>query len=272
MNTTQKQLLTRVFDSYDQMTNMRKRIAVKRRAEREHLFNRFDGLRVNTIDPELNELAEAIKARGHHARVFETPPSEQSPPAVHLVVSRAGEVKEESPEDQNRLTCRPDAGNGRDGGRVVILDSTKGNFGDPIEVGNVSLEALSRRDVANRAIAFAARVIEVRPTGPTAQTVENEDSNMTESPPCQQLTQASLNERRARQVASEHRTAVPATSLAVADRNIHPARSPQRRRPVLRVVYAGSGYPAAIAVADGRREHERRLSLSLTQITRPRCR
>jgi hypothetical protein len=189
MNTTQKQLLTRVFDSYDQMTNMRKLVEQKRYAERERFFNRFDGLRENTIDPELNELAEAIKARGHHAEVCETPRSEQSPPAVHFVVSKAGEVREESPEFQNRLTFWPDAGNGRDGGRVVILDSTKGNFGDPIEVGNVSLEALSRRHVANRAIAFAARVIEVRPMGPTAQTVENEESNMTESPPCQQLTE-----------------------------------------------------------------------------------
>jgi len=54
------------------------------------------------------------------------------------------------------------------------------------------------------------------------------------------------------------RTAVPATSLAVADRSIHPARSPQRHRPVLRVVYARSGYPAVIAAADGRREPVRR--------------
>jgi hypothetical protein len=185
MNTSQKQQLTRVFDSYEQMTNMRKRMEEKRRLEREHLFNRFDGLRVNTIDPELNELAEAIKARGHHAEVCQTPPSEQSPPAVHLVVSRAGEVKEESPEDQNRLTFRPDAGNGRDEGRVVILDSTKGNFGDPIEIGNVSLKVLSRQDVANRAIEFAARVIKVRPTGPT---VENAESNMSEPRPRQQLT------------------------------------------------------------------------------------
>ena len=54
------------------------------------------------------------------------------------------------------------------------------------------------------------------------------------------------------------RTAVPATSLAVADCSIHPTWSPQRHQPVLRVVYAGSGYPAAIAAADGRREHVRR--------------
>ena len=166
MNTSQKQQLTRVFDSYDQMTNMRKLTEEKRRAERERFFNRFDDLREITIDPELNEFAEAIKARGHHAEVCETPRSEQSSPAVHLVVSKAGEVKGESPEDQNRLTFRPDAGNGRDGGSVVILDSTKGNFGDPIEVGNVSLTALSRQDVADRAIEFTARVIKVRPTGP----------------------------------------------------------------------------------------------------------
>ena len=75
-------------------------------------------------------------------------------------------MKEESPADQNRLTFRPDAGNGRDAGSVVILDSTKGNSGDPIEVGNVSLTALSRQDVADRAIEFTARVIKVRPTGP----------------------------------------------------------------------------------------------------------
>jgi len=51
----------------------------------------------------------------------------------------------------------------------------------------------------------------------------------------------------------------------------HPARSPQRDRPVLRVVYARLGYPAVI---------ERRMSprtrapasLSLTQITPPSCR
>jgi hypothetical protein len=48
------------------------------------------------------------------------------------------------------------------------------------------------------------------------------------------------------------RTAVPATSLAVADGSIHPSWSPQRHQPVLRVVYAGSGYPAAISAADGR--------------------
>jgi pimeloyl-ACP methyl ester carboxylesterase len=54
------------------------------------------------------------------------------------------------------------------------------------------------------------------------------------------------------------RTAVPATSLAVADGSIHPTWSPQRHQPVLRFVYAGSGYPAAIAAADGRREHLRR--------------
>jgi pimeloyl-ACP methyl ester carboxylesterase len=54
------------------------------------------------------------------------------------------------------------------------------------------------------------------------------------------------------------RTAVPATSLAVVGGSIHPARSPQRHQPVLRVVYAGSGYPAAIAAADGRREPVRR--------------
>src|ERR1700722_1256485 len=163
MNTAQKQQLTQVFDSYDQMTNMRKLAEEKRRAERERFFNRFDGLRVNTIDPELNEIAEAIKARGHHAEVCETPPSEQSPPAVHLVVSRAEEVKEESPENQNRLTFRPDAGNGRDGGAVVILDSTKGNFGDPIEVGNVSLTALSRQDVADRTNKFAGHELKGRP-------------------------------------------------------------------------------------------------------------
>ena len=166
MNTAQTQQLTRLFDSYDQMTNLRELMVEKRRAEREQFFNRFDCLRENTIDPELNELVEAIKARGHHAAVCETPRSEQSPPAVHLVVSNAREVKEESPEDQNRLTFMPEAGNGRDGGSVVILDSTKGNFGDPIEVGNVSLTALSRQDVADRAIEFAARVIKVRPTGP----------------------------------------------------------------------------------------------------------
>jgi hypothetical protein len=167
MNTAQKQQLTRVFDSYDQTTNMKKQMEVKRRAECERLFNRFDGLRETMIDPELNEVVEAIKARGHHAEVCETPRSEQSPPAVHLVVAKAGEVKEESPADQNRLTFRPDAGNSRDGGSVVILDSTKGNSGDPIEVGNVSLRALSQQDVADRAIEFAARVIRVRPTAPT---------------------------------------------------------------------------------------------------------
>ena len=166
MNTAQKQQLTRVFDSYDQITNMRKLMEENRRAERERFFNHFDGLRETTIDPELNELAETIKARGHNAEVCETPRSEQSPPAVHLVVSRAGEVNGESPEDQNRLTFMPGAGNGRDGGSVVILDSTKGNFGDPIEVGNVPLTALSRQDVADRAIEFAARVIKVRPTPP----------------------------------------------------------------------------------------------------------
>lgn len=166
MNTAQKQQLTRVFDSYDKISNMRKLIEEKRRAERERFFNHFDGLRETTIDPELHEFAEAIKARGHHAEVCETPRSEQSLPAVHLVVARAGDVKEESPEYQNRLTFRPGAGNGRDGGSVVILDSTKGNFGDPIEVGNVSLTALSRQDVAVLAIDFAARVIKVRPTPP----------------------------------------------------------------------------------------------------------
>jgi hypothetical protein len=55
------------------------------------------------------------------------------------------------------------------------------------------------------------------------------------------------------------RTAVPATSLAVADGSIHPTWSLQRHQPVLRVVYAGSGDPAAIAAADGRREPVRRL-------------
>ena len=189
MNVAQKRQLTRVFDCYDQMTNKRKLMEEERRADRERFFDRFDGLRENTIDPELNEFAEAIKARGHHAEVCETPRSEQSPPAVHLVVSKAGEVRGESPEDQNRLTFRPDAGKGRAGGRVAILDSTKGNCGDPIEVGNVSLTALSRQDVANRAIEFAARVIEVRPTGPTAETVENAESNRSEPQPCQQLTQ-----------------------------------------------------------------------------------
>jgi hypothetical protein len=183
MNAAQEQRLTRVFDTYDQMTNIRKRMEEKRRSGREHLFNRFDRLRVNTIDPELSEVAEAIKARGHYAEVCQTPQSEQSPPAVHLVVSKAGEVREESPEDQNRLTFRPDAGNGRDGGSVVILDSTKGNFGDPIEVGNVSLTALSRQDVASRAIEFAARVIKVRPTAPTAETVEKAESSMSEPAP-----------------------------------------------------------------------------------------
>jgi pimeloyl-ACP methyl ester carboxylesterase len=54
------------------------------------------------------------------------------------------------------------------------------------------------------------------------------------------------------------RKAVPATSLAVADGSIQPTWSPQRHQPVLRVVYAGSGYPTAIAAADGRREHVRR--------------
>ena len=54
------------------------------------------------------------------------------------------------------------------------------------------------------------------------------------------------------------RTAVPATSLAVAGGSIHPARSPQRHQSVLRVVHAGPGYPATIAAADDSREHVRR--------------
>lgn len=166
MNTAQRQQLTRVFDNYHQTTNTNKQMEEERRAARERFFNRFDVLRENTIDPELNEVAEAIKACGHHADVCLTPRSEQSPPAVHLIVDKAGDVKEESPADQNRLTFRPDAGNGRDGRNVVILDSTKGNFGDPIEVGTVSLTSLSRQDVADRAIDFAARVIMVRPTAP----------------------------------------------------------------------------------------------------------
>jgi pimeloyl-ACP methyl ester carboxylesterase len=40
--------------------------------------------------------------------------------------------------------------------------------------------------------------------------------------------------------------------------SIHPTWSSQRYPPVLRVVYAGSGYPAATATADGRREYVRR--------------
>jgi hypothetical protein len=46
--------------------------------------------------------------------------------------------------------------------------------------------------------------------------------------------------------------------MTEADGSIHPTWSPQRHQPVLRVVYAGSGYPAAIAAADGRREYVRR--------------
>jgi len=42
------------------------------------------------------------------------------------------------------------------------------------------------------------------------------------------------------------RTAVPAISLAVVVQYPY-RRSPQRHQPVLRVVYAGSGYPATIA-------------------------
>jgi hypothetical protein len=44
-------------------------------------------------------------------------------------------------------------------GSVVILDSTKSNAGDPIEVANASLTALSRQDVADRAIEFVARIL-----------------------------------------------------------------------------------------------------------------
>jgi hypothetical protein len=148
-----------VFDSYDHTTDTKKQMEDKRRVERERLFNRFASLRKNTIDPELNEVVEAAKARGHHAEVCETQPSEQSPPAVHLVVAKAGELKDEWPANQNRLTFRPEAGYSRDGGSVVILDSTKGNSGDPIEVANVPMTALSRQVVADRAIEFVARAI-----------------------------------------------------------------------------------------------------------------
>ena len=105
MDTAQKQQLIRVFDSYDQMTNMRKLAEEKRRAERERFFNRFDGLRENTIDPELNELAEAIKARGHHAEVCETPRSEQSSPAVQSS-SPPGHGQLRWPACRGRSRCR----------------------------------------------------------------------------------------------------------------------------------------------------------------------
>jgi hypothetical protein len=51
-----------------------------------------------------------------------------------------------------------------------------------------------------------------------------------------------------------NRDSVPSSArmhapLAVAGGSIHPARSPQRHQPVLRVVHARSGYPLTIAAA-----------------------
>jgi len=68
------------------------------------------------------------------------------------------------------------------------------------------------------------------------------------------------------------RTAVPATSLAVADRSIHPARSPQRHRPVLRVCVREIGLSRRHCSGGWSPRTRAPASLSLTQITPPSCR